>query len=94
MLSDSLNGAGLDLKTVLKPEISINWTPHNIKEYLWRPIQEAMLGKESTTTLNTSDITKIYDVLNRHLGERFGVHVGFPSEDQIDYYLKTRKCQE
>ena len=40
-----------------------------------------MTGKHSTTELNTVDPSEIYEVLNRHLGERLGVHVEWPSEE-------------
>lgn len=79
-LADAFNDAGIDMRKVLKQDAPIPWTGENVKEYLWRPIQKTMLKKESTTQLNKQqDIDKIYDVLNRHLGERFGVHVDFPS---------------
>lgn len=81
LLSDELNTAGLDQRKVLKPSIQIPWTPESTKEMLWRPIQEAMFKKESTRELTSAEIDKVYDVLNRHLGETTGVYVGFPSEE-------------
>lgn len=42
-----------------------------------------MTGKESTTELNTSDIDKIYEVININLGEKTGVHVPFPSNEEM-----------
>lgn len=61
-------------------------TPETIKEYLWRPIQEAQLQKKSTTQLDTTEINKVYETLNRHLGEKTGVHIAFPSFDvYLDY---------
>ena len=82
LLAEELNEAGLDMKKTLKPSIDIPWDKHGVKEYLWRPIQEAMLGKKSTTKLNTKEIDKIYDTLNRHLSERFGLTVLFPSSEE------------
>lgn len=86
MLMQELNDAGLDQRKVLKPSVDIPWTPHAIKEQLWRPIQESLLGKESTTELETKEMTQVWEVLNRHLGEKFGVHVPFPSEEQLFDY--------
>lgn len=84
LLANSLNDAGLDMKKVLKPSIDINWTPEAVKEYLWKPIQDAMFQKDSTTKLNTKQVGQIYEVLNRHLGEKLEVHIPFPtSEIQI-----------
>lgn len=84
LLADELNSAGLDMRKTLKPSIDIPWSPNTIKEYLWRPIQEAQLIKKSTTELNTSEINKIWETLNRHLGERFGLYVPFPTKEMTD----------
>ena len=96
-LAEELNNAGLDMRATLKPEIAIPWTATNIKEFLWRPVQQAQLGKKSTKDLTTSDIDKIYDTLNLHLGEKFGLHVPFPSEQelmfQMEQKIKTRKAR-
>lgn len=81
LLATALNDAGFDMKKTIKGEIDINWNPYNVKEYLWRPLQKALTGKKSSKDIKTGDIDKIYDVLNRTIGERTGVHVPFPSED-------------
>lgn len=84
MLAKSLNESGLDQRKVLKPSISIPWTPTAIKESLWRPIQKVMYEKNSTTELNKQEeITEIHATLMRHLGEKFGVeYIPFPSYEQ------------
>ena len=79
LLADELNDAGLDMKKVLKPEINIPWTEENVKNHLWREIQIAMFDKQSTTQLTTVETTEVYKVLDRHLGEKLGVHVEWPS---------------
>lgn len=82
LLAQELNQAGFDMKRTLKPGIDIPWSPATVKEYLWKPVQHAYLDKESTTELTTKEIDKVYDVLNRHLGETTGVTVVFPSKDE------------
>lgn len=82
-LAETLNDAGLDMRKVLKPGIDIPWTSKSIKEFLWRPIQESLLHKESTTELTTVEIDKVLDVITRHLGEKFGVAQEFPSIETI-----------
>jgi hypothetical protein len=77
-LAEVLNDAGLDMKKTLKPEIDIPWTEENVKNHMWRPIQEAMYEKESTTELSTVEISDVYLVLSRHLSEKFGIHVDWP----------------
>ena len=79
LLADALNSAGLDMRKTLRNDIEIPWDEYNVKEFLWRPIQEAMTGKHSTTELTTAEPSEIYAVLDRHLGEKFGIHVSWPS---------------
>jgi hypothetical protein len=79
-LAEALNDAGLDMKKTLKPDIDIPWSQESVKDYLWRPIQEAMTGKHSSTDLDTVQPSAISDVLNRHLSEKFGIYVPWPSE--------------
>lgn len=89
-LAEVLNGAGLDMRATLKPDISIPWTGDTIKEYLWRPVQKAQLEKQSTTELTTSEIDKVWETLNRHLGERFGIHVPFPNIEELSWEIGER----
>jgi hypothetical protein len=82
-VADTLNEAGLDMRKTLKPEVSIDWTPHTVKEYLWRPVQKVQLGKTSTTELNSDEITKVWETINCFLGENHGVHTQFPSIEDL-----------
>lgn len=91
LLADNLNEAGLDMRRTLKPEINIDWTGASVKEHLWRPIQKAQLNKRSTTELTTKEIDEVFDTLNRHLADRFGLHVPFPSIDEVN--LKKEKSK-
>ena len=83
LLAEELNTAGLDMRKTLKASIDIPWNRETVKEYLWRPIQKAQLRKKSTTELTTKDIDKVFETLNRHLGERFSIHVEFPSIEDV-----------
>lgn len=78
MLSDDLTAAGLDMKKTLKEDVEIPWTPEMVKEYLWRPVQEVMVDKESTTELDRKQVDEIYEVLIRHMGSKFGITTEFP----------------
>lgn len=92
ILADELNAAGLDQRVVLNPSIHIPWDEKAIKERLWRPIQKVMLFKESTTELDTTEITQVWDLIMRELGEKFEVeYIPFPSEEQTESYLKSLK---
>lgn len=83
LLANTLNEAGLDMRQTLKPEIEIPWSGPSVKEFLWRPIQTTQLQKKSTTELTTVEIDQVFDTINKHLGERFGLHVPFPSIEEI-----------
>lgn len=83
LLAEELNGSGYDMRKTLKPEIEIPWSKETVKDYLWRPIQDLQLEKKSTKDLNTKEIDKIYETLNRFLGEKLKVHVDFPSIDNF-----------
>ena len=82
LLSDALNDAGFDVKQVIR--VDIPWTPEMAKELIWRPVQKLHLGKESTTQLTTTQVDKIYEIINRAIGERVRIYVPFPSKEQIN----------
>lgn len=79
MLSQELNEAGLDMKQVVK--VDIEWNTVNAKEYLWRPIQKALLKKDSTTRLKKSEVSRVYEHLNRLTAEKWGISIPFPSDE-------------
>lgn len=79
-VSDFLNDAGMDMRACLKPDVEIPWTPESVKNHLWRPIQEIMLDKESTTECSTTDPSAICMVITRHFAEKHGMTLPeFPS---------------
>ena len=45
-----------------------------------------MYGKESTTELTTSEVSKVYEQIAKLIGEKFGVIIEFPSKEQLDDY--------
>ena len=83
LVSDAFNDAGLDMRMALKPEVEIPWTPDWVKEFLWRPVQRALAKKESTKDLDSKELNSMIDVMNRHLGEKFGFTEPFPSLEEI-----------
>lgn len=82
-LSKAFNDAGLDMKKVLKPEIEIPWDDDGkmAKEHLWRPIQKILLDKESTVEPERLEYSQVYDVLNRHISQKFGISVPWPTNE-------------
>ena len=88
-VAEALNDAGYTVQMVLKEKMELDWTLDMVKELLWRAAQQAILKKKSTTELKKQgDIDKVYDHLNRHLSEKFQIHVPFPSHE-IGYWQKA-----
>ena len=77
LVAEALNDRQLTVKTIIKADIE--WNPISVKSLLWKPIQEAVLQKKSTTELKRKEIDDVYDTINRALGEKFGIHVPFPT---------------
>lgn len=82
-LADELNSQGLDQKKVLKEEVAIPWQSDSIREFLWKPVQKAVVGTESTTELTTKQIDEVFVVLQRHLHEAVGISISFPSLETL-----------
>lgn len=78
LLAHELNSAGLDMREVLKPSVDIPWSKDAVKEFIWKPIQKSMNLKKSTTELTTKEVGEVYEVINRHISEKFGIHVDWP----------------
>lgn len=83
LLADELNNAGYDMKRFLEKseyKIDVPWTKESCKEYLAKPVIEAMFQTDSTAELTTVQMQEAYDVINRHVGEVTGVYVPWPAE--------------
>ena len=75
-LANILNDAGYERtmeSPLLKSPVSLPWDKIAVKDFLWRPVQLALCGEESTKYPSKIDYPAIYDVIVRHLGEHFGI---------------------
>lgn len=80
-LANVLNDAGIDLRAVqnaFKEGFSVSCSKDNLKETVWRPIQNAIFKTSSTKKLSTKQISEVYENVNRFTCERFGVGVPWP----------------
>lgn len=83
LLSTAFNDAGISVQLVLKEKIDLDWNERSVKELLWRPAQEALTGKKSTTELDkASEITTVWEHLNRHISNKWGIYVPFPHKEE------------
>ena len=81
------NNAGYEMKIaspLLNFDVDVPWTKESVKERIWRPLQKAKFpGRKSTTQLLRHEVSEIADVIIRHLGEKRGLVVKFPSKDDL-----------
>ena len=78
-LAKQLNDAGLDMRKTFTPEMDIPWSMGNVKEHLFKPIMKAATGKESTVDLTTTEMIKVYEVLNRFMGQKHNIYTEWPN---------------
>lgn len=63
-------------------EMKVELTPTEqlVKDHMWKPVQEALYGKKSTTELTKDEVSVVYDHLHRALIEHFGINLPFPED--------------
>lgn len=83
MLAYELTAAGLDIAKTMKADFEIPWSENAVKELIWKPVQAAMFNIDSTTKLTTEKVSQVYDVVNRHISDKHGISVLFPSKDNL-----------
>lgn len=81
-LSDALNDAGYDFREFVKEGYAVPWNEMLVKDYIWRPVQKAITGKESTTKPERHEYSIIYEAVNRKMAE-YGLFVPWPNRDDI-----------
>ena len=76
----AFNDAGYDMTKVLTHHASIPWDRKgfNVKEKIWRPVQDALCQELSTAKVSTKDYPKIYETVNRFTAEKMGISIDWP----------------
>lgn len=82
-LGNMLNDSGLDMRKVLKAEVDIPWTKESIKKFMFNPIAVIMF-EETSSKLSTKELKEVWEVMIRFVGEKHGVTVPFPAEENKD----------
>ena len=94
MIAEDLNNAGLYMRLdFYSANAEVNWTAESIKEGIWRPIQIALTGKQSSAKLTNKEACSIIDEIIRFLGEK-GITTPFPNRFWQYYekdYLHNQK---
>jgi len=81
MLSKALIDKGESVQTVMKVKtVAVMLSPDIVKELLFKPVMTAVFPDvESTAKLTTNQVSVVYEHLNRHTSELFGIGIDFPS---------------
>jgi len=93
-VAEALDKEGFTVQDVTAQikKAEIHPTQEILKEVVWRPLQEIILGTKSTTELGKGDVDKVYEVFNKWLGENFHIFVPFPHhETEQDYIDATTR---
>jgi hypothetical protein len=82
LLSAALNDGGYSVQTVLSHAVDRDWDLNTAKGALWRPLQNIICDVESTAEAERKDYVDVFEVLNRFMGAKFGVHVPWPEREK------------
>lgn len=77
-VAQGLNEKGFSVSTFFKEGVEIPFSEEIVKDNIWRPIQKAVVQKDSTKDLTTTETQQVFEIVNRAVGER-GIHVPWPS---------------
>lgn len=91
MVAHELLNQGQTMTNVINklPQVEITPTKDSVKEIIWRPLQEAVVGKKSTTELTTTEVTKVYEIMSMFLSKQFGISLSFPEDLGFEQYLEA-----
>lgn len=81
-VADEMNKQGITMQDVMRAvkRAEIRPTMEGLKEVVWKPLQEVMLAKKSTTELSKTEVDEVYEMFNAFIGREFGIHVPFPND--------------
>ena len=95
-VADAMNDAGHSVQEVFTAELDIS--QENIKKGMFKVVMRALYpnkvdedGNISTTDLDSDEVTKVYENMNRITAERYGVSMDFPSKDSMFNEAMGRK---
>jgi hypothetical protein len=81
LICEALNDAGWTKKKYFQDkEVDIGWTAESIGDDIWRGIQDAMYGHRNTSKLETHQVSKVYEIMSKHLATTCpGIDQSFPN---------------
>ena len=55
-------------------------TKQSVKDIIWRPIQETVVSKKSTTELTKHEVNEVYEIVSMFLSKQFQIDLPFPND--------------
>ena len=91
MVARELCNQGQTMQDVIKKITLTEITPttYSVKEIIFKPLQEATLGKKSTTQLTTAEVDQVYKIMSMFLSKQFEIDLPFPSQENTDSYITS-----
>ena len=91
LVAHELENGGYTMQDVVKKitTIEIPPTKDTVKSIIWKPIQNVLFEKKSTTELTTGEVNRVYEVMAQFLAQQFQISLPFPSEEDTINYLKS-----
>ena len=81
MIASEMNGIGREFCFQIVNERSIPYTSEIVKAFIWKPLQKLITGKERTRDLTTEEVSKVAELIEKTLWEKFQIGVAFPHID-------------
>ena len=78
-LAETLREKDFDTAKFFKSGFEVPFTTEIVKDNVWKPIQRAVTNKERSSKLSRTEVSEVFDVINRLLAEK-GIHVPWPEK--------------
>lgn len=82
-LAETLREKDFDTAKFFKSGFEVPFTTEIVKDNVWKPIQRAVTNKERSSKLSRTEVSEVFDVINRLLAEK-GIHVPWPEKKNDD----------
>lgn len=86
LVAEAFNDGGFSMQKIMEhiKKIEIEWSMDAVKEVIWRGFQRALVNKESTTELETHEVSKVYKYIDFWLSDTVGMEsIAFPSKESL-----------
>lgn len=78
-IARALNQKSLYFKHPFK-DFNLKWNKTMVKEIIWKPIQETMFNKKSTTKLSTKEVSQIAEEIMNNFSAEYAIILNFPDQ--------------